>query len=80
MAALAGIGQRFGFRRGKIHISDVRQFGGGTLSPTLGQSIAMGFVASEFADEGSELEIDLRGKRVTARVVRLPFYKRPKPS
>ena len=52
----------------------------GTLSPTLGQSIAMGFVASEFTDIGTELEIDLRGKRVAARVVKLPFYKKPKPS
>ena len=52
----------------------------GTLSPTLGQSIAMGFVASEFTDIGTELEINLRGKRVAARVVKLPFYKKPKPS
>ena len=52
----------------------------GTLSPTLGKSIAMGFVAAEFTEEETELEIDMRGKRVAARVVKLPFYKRPKPS
>ena len=48
----------------------------GTLSPTLARSIAMGFVASEVADEGTSLEVDISGKRIAARVVKLPFYKR----
>jgi aminomethyltransferase len=50
----------------------------GTVSPTLGKSIAMAFVASDFVAEGTMAEIDLGGKRVGARVVKLPFYKRPK--
>lgn len=50
----------------------------GTLGPTLGKSIAMALVARDFADEGTELEIQIGGKRVAARVVKLPFYKRPK--
>lgn len=50
----------------------------GTLSPTLGKSIAMGFVASAFAAENSTLEVELGGKRVPARVVKLPFYTRAK--
>jgi aminomethyltransferase len=51
----------------------------GTLSPTLNKSIAMAFVAAEQADEGTNLEIELTGnKRAAARVVPLPFYKRPK--
>lgn len=51
----------------------------GTLSPTLGMSIAMGFVRSEHAHEGTELEVEVSGGRYyRARVVALPFYKRPK--
>ena len=49
----------------------------GTLSPTLGVPIAMGYVAAEFAAVGTELLIDIRGKSVAAKVVDLPFYKRP---
>ena len=52
----------------------------GTLSPTLGKSIAMAIVDARYADEGTELEVDMNGKRVAARVTKLPFYKRPKPS
>ncbi|MGD2111447.1 MAG: glycine cleavage system aminomethyltransferase GcvT [Phycisphaerae bacterium] len=50
----------------------------GTLSPTLNKSIAMALVATEHASEGTELEVGISGKPVPARVVKLPFYKRPK--
>jgi len=48
----------------------------GTLSPTLGNSIAMGFVAAEDAVEGTGLEVEISGKMVPAKVVKMPFYKR----
>jgi aminomethyltransferase len=50
----------------------------GTLSPTLGKSIAMALVASEFAAAGTELGVEIGGKAVAAEVVALPFYKRSK--
>ena len=50
----------------------------GTLSPTLGKSIAMALVATEHAEEGAKLEVAVGRKRTCARVVKLPFYKRPK--
>ena len=50
----------------------------GTLSPTLGNSIAMAFVEAEHANEGETLEVDLGRSRVGASVVKLPFYKCPK--
>jgi aminomethyltransferase len=50
----------------------------GTLSPTLGKSIAMGFVRSEDAATGTGLEVEISTKRVAAKVVALPFYKRAK--
>lgn len=45
----------------------------GGFSPTLGHPIALGYVASAQAQPGTALEIDVRGKRLTARVVALPF-------
>ena len=48
----------------------------GALSPTLGHPIAMAFVAPDAAETGRELYLDVRGTRVPASVVALPFYKR----
>lgn len=48
----------------------------GTLSPTLGKSIAMAFVPARLAEIDTALEIDLGRSRAAARVVKLPFYKR----
>lgn len=48
----------------------------GTFSPTLEQSIAMAYVDPEQAEVGTALEVDIRGKRVAARVCELPFYSR----
>lgn len=57
---------------------EIGEITSGTLSPTLGKSIAMAFVASEHASLGTGIEVEISGKRVTAKVVPLPFYKRPK--
>lgn len=48
----------------------------GTLSPTLGKSIAMGFVAARKSQVGTNLEVSVGTKQVSATVVKLPFYKR----
>ena len=50
----------------------------GSYSPTLGKPIAMGYIAPEFAQPGTELQIDIRGHVEPARVVELPFYRRIK--
>jgi len=50
----------------------------GTFSPTLQKAIAMGYVDSAVSETGTEVEVDIRGKRHAARVVNLPFYKRAK--
>jgi aminomethyltransferase len=52
----------------------------GTFSPTLNKPIAMGYVDGGHAAVGTELSIDLRGSAEPARVVKLPFYRRPKKS
>lgn len=48
----------------------------GTYSPTLKKPIAMGYVPPEFAAPGTEVQIDIRGRKEPARIVKLPFYRR----
>lgn len=50
----------------------------GTFSPTLGKAIGLAFVPVRFKDPGTEIGIEIRGRRVRARVVALPFYRRRK--
>ena len=45
----------------------------GGFSPSLQAPIAMGYVASDHAANGTALEIDVRGKRLPATVVPMPF-------
>jgi aminomethyltransferase len=49
----------------------------GTFSPTLQKSIAMAYVDADSSGTGSELTADLKGFAEPARVVTLPFYRRP---
>jgi aminomethyltransferase len=48
----------------------------GTLSPTLGEPIAMAYVAPSEAVPGTIVNVGIRDQRVPAEVVPLPFYKR----
>jgi aminomethyltransferase len=50
----------------------------GTVSPTLGTAIGTCYLPPDVAKEGTPIEIDIRGKRVGAEVVKMPFYKRAK--
>ncbi len=49
----------------------------GTFGPTVQKSIAMAFVDVDLTGEGTILGVDLRGVVNAAKVVKLPFYKRP---
>ncbi len=46
----------------------------GTLSPSLEVGIGMGYVRSDLTDPGTEIEIDVRGKRRTAEIRERPLY------
>ncbi|VEP14687.1 Aminomethyltransferase [Hyella patelloides LEGE 07179] len=48
----------------------------GTLAPTLGKAIALGYVPKSLSKVGQELEIAIRGKTYPAKVVKKPFYRR----
>jgi len=47
----------------------------GTMSPTLGIPIGTCYLPTAAAKEGTAFEIEIRGKRVPATVVKMPFYK-----
>lgn len=48
----------------------------GTMSPTLGVPIGMGYVRIEYSEVGNKLHLEIRNKMIAAEVVKLPFYKR----
>lgn len=48
----------------------------GTMSPSLGKAIGMGYVPLEYSKPDSEIFIQIRKKRIPAVIVRTPFYKK----
>ena len=48
----------------------------GTQSPSLNLGIGMGYVPPEFAKADTKIEIEIRGKRCAAVVVRKPIYQK----
>jgi aminomethyltransferase len=68
-------------RQGAVVYSGDRPVGevtSGTFSPTLQVTVAMALVVPEASAIGSTLTVDVRGHHEPARVVKLPFYKRPR--
>jgi aminomethyltransferase len=50
----------------------------GSPAPFIKKNIGFAMLPVELANAGQEIEIDVRGKRLTAKVVPTPFYKRSK--
>lgn len=50
----------------------------GTQSPTLKKNVGVALLQSEFSSLGTEVEVQIRQKRLKAKVVSTPFYKRSK--
>jgi aminomethyltransferase len=48
----------------------------GTRSPSLGKAIALGYVGAEHAGVGEVVEVEIRTRKVPAKIVSLPFYRR----
>ena len=47
----------------------------GTMSPSLGKGIGLGYVPTDFSQVGSEIYVQIRKNAIPATVVKLPFYK-----
>ncbi|MBN1224577.1 MAG: glycine cleavage system aminomethyltransferase GcvT [Candidatus Aminicenantes bacterium] len=60
------------FVRGK----EVAKVTSGTYAPFLKKSIGLVYLPAEASEIDSEIEVEIRGNRVKAKVVPLPFYKR----
>jgi len=52
----------------------------GSVSPTLGQRIAMALVRSDAAEIGRSVAVIIRDRPCRAEQVKLPFYRRPRPA
>ena len=48
----------------------------GSIGPTVGANIGMGWVPAEKSEPGTRIVIDVRGKQAAAEIVKGPFYKR----
>lgn len=48
----------------------------GTQSPTLKRNLGLALIDANYSELGTELWVEIRGKRLKAEVVKTPFYKR----
>ena len=56
--------------------SNVGQVTSGTMSPTLGKAIALGYVSSEQSGLDNVIDVEIRSRRVPTKIVPIPFYRR----
>ena len=47
----------------------------GTMSPSMKKAIGLGYVDKDYSSLDSDIYIEIRGKQLRAKVVKLPFYK-----
>lgn len=66
---------RQGYRLLSFDNKEIGRVTSGTLSPSLNQSIGIGYVDSALADIDSEFNVDIRGRGAKARVVQTPFVR-----
>lgn len=54
----------------------IGELSSGVFSPSLKEGISMGYLPVKFSKIGTEVDIDVRGRKFPAIVVKKPFYKR----
>lgn len=62
-----------------VYVGDeeVGEITSGTQSPTLKKNMGLALIKREHAQLDNQLDVEIRGKRVAAKIVKTPFYKRP---
>jgi aminomethyltransferase len=84
LVGLQGLGRRAARHGYDVLMSDapdapvIGHVTSGVPSPTLGYPIALAYVSPEVSGGGTELAVDVRGRREPVRVVPVPFYRRPR--
>jgi aminomethyltransferase len=68
-----------GIPRQGMRIEEGGEVTSGTMSPSLGLAIGLGYVGAGRAEPGTEITVDVRGRPRSARIVKKPFYKREEP-
>jgi len=58
----------------------ISEVNSGSFSPYLKKSIGLTYLPLEYTEEGTEFEIEIRGKMVKAKIVPTPFYKKSEES
>lgn len=78
MVGMTVEGKRSARKDNPILSNDNKEIGivtSGSFAPSLGHAIAMGYVQKEYAEPGTEINIDLGKQTVKATITELPFYK-----
>lgn len=80
LVGLRSAGRRAGRGGYAVHADGAKigEITSGQPSPTLGYPIALAYVDPAYAEIGTSVEVDLRGKLEPFTVVTLPFYRREK--
>ena len=63
----------------KIFSMDNNEIGlvtSGTFGPSVNAPVAMGYVKSKFAEVGTAIKLEIRGKKYGGKISELPFYKK----
>ena len=63
----------------KIFSSDDKEIGlvtSGTFGPSVNAPVAMGYIQSKFAEIGTSIKLEIRGKKYIGKVSELPFYRK----
>ncbi|MDC0943417.1 glycine cleavage T C-terminal barrel domain-containing protein, partial [Pelagibacteraceae bacterium] len=47
-----------------------------TFAPSVNASVAMGYIESKFSEIGTEIQLEVRGKKHGGKVSELPFFKK----
>ncbi|WP_163652780.1 glycine cleavage system aminomethyltransferase GcvT [Listeria sp. PSOL-1] len=57
---------------------EIGEITSGTQSPTLGKSLGLALIKTDYAEVGTKVQVLVRNKKLEAIVVKTPFYKRSK--
>ncbi len=55
--------------------NNIGQVTSGTMSPSLGKGIGLGYVPLDYTEPGSKIFIQIRKNKIPATIIKLPFYK-----